>query len=91
MNKKELAGQVAIKSGLNKSQSEAAINAVISCIGEALKNDEKVSLSGLGTFAVKTRASRIGRNPATGETIEIPATRVPEFKASTVLKAALKD
>jgi len=89
MNKKQLAERVADYSNLNKTQAEAAINAMIYAIGEALVNGDKVTLSGLGTFDVKNRAARIGRNPATGESIKVEATRVPHFRASNALKAQL--
>lgn len=89
MNKKELAHRVAECSDLNITQAEAAINGMIKAITTALQEGEKVTLSGLGTFEIRERAPRMGRNPATGETIAVNATKVPVFRAGTVLKAAI--
>lgn len=89
MNKSELVGKVAEKSGLSKKDSEKAVNAVIDAIGEALAQGDKVSLVGFGTFEVRERAPRTGRNPQTGEEIAIPATKVPAFKAGKALKESV--
>lgn len=89
MNKSELVGKVAEKSGLSKKDSEKAVNAMIDAIGEALAQGDKVSLVGFGTFEVRERAPRTGRNPQTGEEIAIPATKVPAFKAGKALKESV--
>ena len=86
MNKAELVGSVAEKSGLSKKDSEKAVDAVVESIQEALGKGDKVSLVGFGTFEVRARAARKGRNPQTGEEIEIAATKVPTFKAGKGLK-----
>ena len=72
--------------GLTKKDTERVLNAALDAISLALVRGEKVQLSGFGTFESKTREARIGRNPHTNEAIEIPATRVPAFKASKALK-----
>ena len=86
MNKAELIAAVAEKSGLSKKDSEAAVTAVLDVITAALKDGDKVQLVGFGSFEVKSRAARTGRNPKTKETIEIPASKVPVFKAGKALK-----
>lgn len=86
MNKNELLEKVSSASGLSKKQSEAAINAFLDTLTEVLKAGDKISLKGFGTFEVRTREARTGRNPRTGETMEIAASKVPAFKASTALK-----
>ena len=86
MNKTTLIAKIAEKSELNKKQAEAALNAFTETITEALKAGEKVQLMGFGTFEIKERAARIGRNPATKETIEIPAKKIPTFKAGKGFK-----
>ena len=89
MNKTELIAAVAEKASISKKESEVVINAALDTIIDSLKNDEKVQLVGFGVFDIKERGSRIGRNPKTKEEIEIPATRVPVFKAGKVLKDAV--
>ena len=89
MNKTELINAVADKTELPKKDAEAAITAVVEAISEALAQGEKVQLVGFGSFEVKTRAARVGRNPKTGEDIPIPATKVPAFKAGKALKDAV--
>ena len=89
MNKAELIATVAEKTGLSKKDSEKAVNATFDTITAALKDGDKVQLVGFGSFEVKKRAARVGRNPKTKEEIEIPATRVPVFKAGKVLKDAV--
>ena len=89
MNKAELIQAVAAKSGLPKKDAEAAVAAVIDSITEALKADDKVSLVGFGNFVVKARAARTGKNPQTGEAIEIAACKVPAFVAGKALKDAI--
>ena len=86
MNKATLIAKMAEKSDLNKKQAEAALNAFVDTITEALKAGEKVQLMGFGTFEIKERAARIGRNPATKENIEIPAKKIPTFKAGKGFK-----
>lgn len=86
MNKTELIAIAAENAGLTKKDTERVLNAAIDTITLALVRGEKVQLSGFGSFEVKTREARIGRNPHTKEAVEIPATRVPSFKASKALK-----
>ncbi len=86
MNKTELIAAVAEKAGLTKKDAERAVNATVEAITESLVKGDKVSVSGFGIFEVKNREARVGRNPRTKETIEIPATRLPAFKASKTLK-----
>ncbi len=90
MNKTELVAAVATKAELSKKDAEAAVKAVVDSITEALADGEKVALVGFGTFDVKTRAARTGKNPRTGEAIEIPEAKVPSFKAGSALKDAVK-
>ena len=89
MNKVELIAQIAEKSGLSKKDAEKALAAVIDTITEAVSNGDKVQLVGFGSFEVKQREARVGRNPKTKEAIEIPANRVPVFKAGRALKDAV--
>ena len=86
MNKAELITAAAEKAGLSKKDTEAAITAAIDAITAALAEGDKVQLVGFGGFEVKERAARIGRNPRTKESIEIPASKIPVFKAGKVLK-----
>ena len=86
MNKTELATAVSERTGIAKKDAERAVNAALETIAEALKKGEKVQLTGFGVFEVKDREARVGRNPRTKETIEIPATRTPVFKPSKALK-----
>ena len=86
MNKTELIAVVSQAAGLTKKDTERIINVALDTITACLVEGEKVQLSGFGTFEVKDREARIGRNPHTKEAIEIPATRVPSFKASQALK-----
>ncbi|NLK86019.1 MAG: HU family DNA-binding protein [Clostridiaceae bacterium] len=86
MNKTDLINSIASKSGLNKKNSEAALNAFISSVEEALKGGDKVVLVGFGTFEVRERAERKGRNPQTKKEITIPASKAPVFKAGKGLK-----
>ena len=89
MNKAELIATVAEVAGLSKKDSEKAVNATFDAIPAALEAGEKVSLVGFGAFDVKERAARMGRNPRTKEEVEIPASRVPQFKAGKALKDAV--
>lgn len=90
INKAELTKQVADATKMKKSEAEAAINAVFKSIETALSNGEKVQLIGFGSFEVRQRAARKGRNPQTGAEITIPATKVPAFKPGKALKDAVK-
>ena len=90
MNKVELIAAVAEKAGLSKKDAEKAVAAVVSSIEGALANGDKVQLIGFGTFEVRERAARTGRNPQTKETIEIAASQQPVFKAGQALKNAIK-
>ena len=90
MNKTKLVAAVAAKAELSKKDAEAAVNAVFDSVKDALAEGDKVSLIGFGTFSVKTRAARTGLNPRTKETIEIPESKVPAFKAGSALKDAVK-
>jgi DNA-binding protein HU-beta len=89
MNKSELVNAVAAN-GLTKKDAEAAINAVFGAIEDALAKGEAVQLIGFGTFSVKERAAREGRNPRTGETVKIKASKIPTFKAGKALKDKVK-
>lgn len=89
MNKAELIDAIATQGGLSKAQAGQALDATIGAISNALKSGETVTLVGFGTFSVKERAARSGRNPKTGETIKIEATKVPGFKAGKGLKDAV--
>ena len=86
MNKAELVAAVAEKTALSKKDSEKAVNAAFEAITAALVGGDKVQLVGFGAFEVKERNARIGRNPKTKEEIQIPASRVPVFKAGKALK-----
>ncbi len=89
MNKTELVNAVAEKAGFSKKDAEKVINATVDAITGALKSGDKVQLVGFGAFEVKTRAARQGRNPRTKETITIPASKSPVFKAGKALKDAV--
>jgi len=89
MNKTQLIEAIADESGLKKKEAEAALNAMTAAIAEALKAGEKVQLVGFGTYEVKERAARNGRNPKTGETIKIAASKTPAFSAGKGLKDAV--
>lgn len=86
MNKSELVDSIASKAGLTKVQANDALNAFIASVGEALSKDDSIALVGFGTFSVKERAARTGRNPQTGAEMQIPASKVPSFKAGKGLK-----
>ena len=90
MNKTELVAAVAEKAGLQKKDAEKAVVAFISSVSDALVAGDKVQLVGFGAFEVKARAARQGRNPRTKETIKIPASKNPVFKAGKALKDAVK-
>ena len=89
MNKAELINAAADKAGLSKKDTETAVNAVFDVIAKALADGDKVQLVGFGSFEVRPRAARVGRNPKTKETIKIPASKVPAFKPGKALKDAV--
>lgn len=91
MNKNELVAAMAEKSGLSKKDAEKALTAFTEAVVESLKADDKVQLVGFGNFEVRTRAARTGKNPRTGESIEIAAAKTPAFKPGKALKDALND
>ena len=89
MNKTDLIGEVAGKAEITKKDAEKVINAFFTTVEDALKSGDKIQLIGFGTFEVRDRQARKGRNPQTGEEIDIPAARVPAFKPGKALKDAL--
>lgn len=89
MNKTELVAAVAAKANLSKKDAEAAVAAFTASVEEAMKAGEKVQLVGFGTFEVRERGARQGRNPQTGAVVEIAASKVPAFKAGKALKDAI--
>lgn len=91
MNKTELIAAAAEKAGVSKKDTEAVVNAAVDAVTAALKSGEKVQIVGFGSFEVKSRPARTGRNPRTKEEIEIPASRVPAFKAGKLLKDAVAE
>ena len=90
MTKKELIAAVAGDTGQPKAQVDRTIKSLLDTITGALKEDDKVSFIGFGTFYIADRAARTGRNPATGKPLEIPASKVPKFRAGSQLKANVK-
>lgn len=90
MNKSEFIESIAEQAGLTKADANRALEAMITTLGKALKKGDSVSLIGFGTFSVKKRAARTGRNPATGETIKIKASKTPSFKPGKAFKDAIK-
>jgi len=90
VNKSELIAAIAEKSELTKKDAEKAVNAFVSVVTEALANNERVQLVGFGTFEVRERAERKGRNPQTKEEITIPASKAPVFKAGKALKESVQ-
>ncbi|OAV22278.1 DNA-binding protein HU-beta [Moraxella catarrhalis] len=89
MNKSELVDSIAQSTGLTKEQAAKAVNAFTESVQGALQRGDDVVLVGFGTFSVKERAARMGRNPKTGEAIQIAASKVPSFKAGKVLKESV--
>ncbi|MEZ9469276.1 HU family DNA-binding protein [Photobacterium angustum] len=87
MNKKDLVNHITEQADINKEQATAAVNAIVESITSALADGDDVSLVGFGTFKVTHRAARVGRNPKTGEAIQIAASKSPTFKAGKELKA----
>lgn len=90
MNRNQLVGNIAGKSGLTKKDVETVVNGLFDEITDALQEGEKVQFVGFGTFETRERASRSGRNPQTGESIQIPATVVPAFRPGNKLKETVK-
>ena len=90
MNKAELVAALAAKTGDTKKASEAAVNAFVDVVTEALKKGEKVQLVGFGTFEARSRKARTGKNPRTGEALSIEAATVPAFKAGKAFKEVVK-
>jgi DNA-binding protein HU-beta len=90
MNKTELVNTVATQAELTKNDATKAVDALIETISSALAKEEKIQLIGFGTFEVRERAARTGRNPQTGEEIQIPASKIPAFKPGKELKEAVK-
>ncbi len=91
MNKTELIAAIAEKAELSKKDSEKALKAFVDVVAEELKKDHKVQLVGFGTFEVSERSARTGRNPQTGEEMEIAACKAPKFKAGKALKDAINE
>lgn len=89
MNKSELINQIAASAGISKTQATAALQAVETGVIDTLANGGQVTLTGFGTFKVNERAARTGRNPKTGEELQIAASKVPTFKAGKALKEAV--
>lgn len=89
MNKQDLIAHIAETASVSHAKASAAVNAMIDALSEALAQGDSVTLTGFGTFSVGARAARQGRNPATGQAIEIPACKAPQFKAGKTLKAAV--
>ncbi|ELP6119188.1 TPA: HU family DNA-binding protein [Vibrio vulnificus] len=90
MNKQQLIDQIAAKADLSKTQAKAALEATLDSLTDALKEGEQVQLIGFGTFKVNHRAARTGRNPKTGEEIQIAAAKVPAFVSGKALKDAVR-
>ena len=90
MNKQELSERMASKTGMTKKDCGIALDGMLSAITEALQKGDKIKLTGFGTFEVKHRAARTGRNPQTKDVVEIPAQSVPVFKAGKVLKESVR-
>ena len=90
MNKTELVAVVAERTGMTKKDADKAVAATLEAITAELAKGEKVQLAGFGSFEVKTREARVGRNPRTNEAVQIPASKAPAFKASKALKDAIE-
>lgn len=89
MNRKELVDELATRTGCSKADAERALGALLEIISDTLKKGDSLSLVGFGTFEVRKRAARTGRNPKTGEELKIKASKAPAFKAGATLKAAV--
>ena len=90
MNKTELIAAIAEQADLSKKDAEAALNAFSDIVGKTLKKGDKIQLVGFGTFEISKRAARTGRNPQTGKSIKIKASKAPKFKAGKALKDLVK-
>ena len=90
MNKSDIVSRVATQSSLSRAAADSVVNAVFTAICDGLAQDEAVAIAGFGTFSIKKRAARAGRNPRTGEPITIAASSVPSFKASQALRDAVR-
>lgn len=90
MNKADIIDKVHDVVGGTRAEAEKSVETMIDCITDALRSGKEVSVAGLGIFSTKTRGGRTGRNPRTGESIEIPSMRVPKFRAGKALKEAVK-
>lgn len=90
MRKSDIAAHVAGEASLSKAQAESAVNAVFEAIGEALGNGDTVTVTGFGTFSTKSRPARTGRNPRTGESVAIAASKALSFKAGKALRDGLR-
>lgn len=90
MKKDDLVGRIASEAGLTKKEAAAAVNSFVGAVKEALARGEKVTIVGFGTFGVKVRAARVGRNPRTGEKINIAEKKVPYFAPGRDLRSAVK-
>ena len=91
MNKSEIVGRVALRMGLSKPVAEGAVDSVLAVIGETLAKDDDVRIVGFGKFATRSRPVRAGRNPGTAESVPIPASTVPSYKAGKALRDLVKD
>jgi DNA-binding protein HU-beta len=91
MNKTQLIGKISEEAGISKAAARRAVNALTEAVTEALKDGDQVALVGFGTFSVRERAARSGRNPQSGESIEISAAKIPSFKAGKALKDSVDD
>ena len=90
MKKSDLSAHVATEASMTNAQASAVVDAVFSAISDALARDDSVAIPGFGTFSTKSRAARQGRNPRTGESIEIAASKSPSFKAGKTLRDAVR-
>lgn len=90
MNKSELIGAIAERTGVTKKDAESVVDGFTEAVTEELQNGGKVKITGFGTFETRDRAARVGRNPQTGEEIDIPATTVPAFKPGSKLKESVR-
>ena len=90
MNKSELSSRIASQGGLPRASANSAVDAFFDTVRDALANGERVTLAGFGTFSTRDRAARKGRNPRTGESMEIAASRSPAFKAGKALRDAVR-
>ena len=90
MKKADLAAEVAGRASLTKAQARSTVNAVFELIGDALTNGDTVSVTGFGRFSMKSRSARTGRNPRTGESVAIAASKTPSFKAGKALRARVR-